>query len=262
MKMYFKGVLNSFRNKKILPVFLMELTFLIISGLLIYSYKRIVEIKQLAIGKNAAELQQILQSTSSELIEVAPLLQSFLLTFLVGGILLLVTIFLLYSFSRAKIWNYLTGKKLTRKSFWKWNGLNSLLILLLIIYLIPVAIIKTATNFIISFINNQTITLYLNNLLTIMLSFFFITLVYLIYYNFAKNYSVWKSIGDSFHVLKLKWNVIYKFLFTCVMLNIILTLIFYYPIKVFSPSLIPLILAMVSIFLLLAWYRTFLISKL
>ena len=72
--MYFKGVLNSFRNKKILPVFLMELTFLIISGLLIYSYKRIVEIKQLAIGKNAAELQQILQSTSSELIEVAPYL--------------------------------------------------------------------------------------------------------------------------------------------------------------------------------------------
>ena len=262
MNNIFRNVLSSFKNKKILPVFLIDIIFIGVVLFLSYSYSKVVEAKYLAIGKTQEELQQILLAASEELVKLAPILQSFLLILLLGGLLLIVVLFILYSFSRAKIWNKLLNKELTKKNFWKWNSLNLLLILILLVYIIPVAVVKFITGNIFNLINNPTIVLYLDNIINSLLTLFFLGFVYLIYYNFTRKYLVWSSIGDSFNMLKSKWSSFYKLLLVFIVVNSILSLIFYYPIKIYSESLVIIIINFILIILVFSWFKTYFVSTL
>ena len=87
-----------------------------------YTQQRSLELLQ---GRSTAELQQMLLSLNPE--QLAPFLASlkwFLITSLAGLTLLVVASVFLFSYSQARTWNYLHGKEVTSKNYWRWNLLN------------------------------------------------------------------------------------------------------------------------------------------
>src|SRR3989344_5256234 len=83
-----------------------------------YAQRRSLELLQ---GRTTAELQQMMLSLNPE--QLAPFLTSlkwFLVTSLAGLVILIVGSVLLFSYSQARTWNYLQGKKVAANNYWSW----------------------------------------------------------------------------------------------------------------------------------------------
>lgn len=258
--------IQSFKDKKILPIFLVDIVFFgVISALFYYFGEKIKEKSAAFTGFTSAEqLQQAILSSPEQAEILLTTMKSFILTFLIGLIILLALLVLGFALSRAWIWNYLLGKKLHRKNYWRWNLLVLTLIIPLVLYLFASLVVRGILSYLFSFLNNVTVLQLLNNLIVFVLILFFFVFVFIVYYLFTSQYRVWQSIGDTFNFIKIKWGKLWKFflfvLATGLVVNVILVfipkLITYFFIHPTTFSLLN-----TGIFLLfLAWMRVYLVK--
>ena len=245
--------LHSFKlGKQFTTTFLIDLISL---SLIIYafiwfsSYAQQASLELLQ-GRTTAELQQMMLSLNSQ--QLAPFLTSlkwFLITSLAGLVVLLIGSVLLFSYSQARIWNYLQGKKVTASNYWRWNLLNFSLFVPFLLFLGTLLIVKIIMMILLNippkllpvFYLTQSnlmenIRLVVDGAALFYMVVLFMLIVFFIYNNFAKSYKVWDSIGAGFSAFKKQWKkVLWLALFatasaliaTVILLPIKKALIFY-----------------------------------
>lgn len=232
-----------------------------------YTQQRSLELLQ---GRTTAELQQMLLSLNPE--QLVPFLTSlkwFLATSLAGLVILLIGLVFLFSYSQARIWNYLHGKKVTGKNYWRWNLLNLSLFVPLLLFLGVLFIVKLIMMLLLNippkfmplfYLNHsnliENIRLVIDGAALFYMVVLFIVIIFLIYNHFVKSYGVWDSIGAGFSTLKKQWKkVLLLVLFATV--SALLATVILLPIKkalIFYPLYSTLLNVVLAAFFL-AWLR-------
>jgi len=223
MNRHLQNFMDSFNSgKDFLYFFLADLVtfsliFVIFSWFTAYLQQKSFEVMQ---GKSMEELQQILASSNPE--QVLPFLnslRSFLIWAVAGIIILAVLSFLLYSLSRAVIWYHVGNKKVTKKTYWRWNLLNLSLIIPLSFFLLIFFVVKILASTIVSMIFTlfpvffaihskfaENFRLAFNGAVSFYLVLSFLVIIFMIYNRFSHNYKVWESLGSGFGVYKKNWK--------------------------------------------------------
>ena len=198
--------------------------------------------------------------------------KSLLLLAILGTIILVILAFLLYSLSRALIWNKLHHQKLTKKNYWKWNTLNLALIIPLLVIGLGFLIIRILFTLFLDFILKLNLRFYaahtnvfdvITTLLEGTLSFFLVLLIlifiFLTYHLFIQKYKVWASIGKAFQLLKKKQRKIWRVVLFTLLTGLILTLITYPLKQYFLYNPVPTMLIQFGLSLLFVnWLRLYL----
>lgn len=248
-----------------------SLIFVVFSWFAAYVQQRSVTLMG---GKSPEELSQILASAApAQLLPFMSEVKTFLLTMFLGVLVLVVLSFLLFSYSRAVIWNHLENKKVTKKNYWRWNLLNLALLIPFCGFLIAFVIVKILVSVMVNllfglmpvfYVTHVTlmdnIHLVINGVTSFYVVLFFVVLVLLVYHSFVKKYKVWDSIMAGFSAFRQQGKKIWLLLLLATTTAGVLTLITL-PIKqelLYSP----LVSALVNIditALFLAWLRLYLL---
>ena len=279
MNTHLRHYLDSFTlRKEFWTVFLIDLIFF---GGIAIIFSRFGQYLQstsatLMAGRTPEEIQQLLATAPEQALPFLEQLKSFLLLSFGSIILLVVLAFLLFSLEQAWIWNYLRKKKVTTKTYWRWNVLHVGLLIPLLIYGLGAGILKLLTSALFRVLANISPTLYfnhaavidsivliLNNAVSFFLILFFLVVLYLIYYVFTEKYKVLVSIQDAFVLVKIHWSSWWRMILLMVLTAVVLTAILIplrnwlliYPLW---NSLLNLIIS----FLFLGWTRMYVLSTL
>jgi len=277
MNNHFKNYFHSFKFK---PTYwktvFYDATFFILLTLIFSWMGRYLQQKSIEItaGKTPEQLQQMLASSPELLAVYLTQLKSFLVTVIILFFVLIIIFLFFYSLTRALIWNSLLKKKLTKKTYWRWNTLNLALIFPLLIFGIGYLIIKVIFGLLINLIltinpdfyithstGMEIIRTVLNGTVSLILGLILLVFVLLTYYSFTQKYKVWVSIGEAFSLLKKKWSRIWRLILFSLITAVLLTLITY-PLKMallYRPLILTLIQLVVSI-LFIAWLRMYLLQ--
>ncbi len=262
MNKHFKNYLNSFRLKKeYWNTLLIDVVFLgVISSVLIFFGSLLKEkAYMISQGKTTEQLQQMLLSMDPGLAQAfLSNLKGFVITFALGLIVILVGGLLLYSLSRKLIWDYLLGKEFNKKTYWRWNLLNLVLIVPIIIYLFAFGLVRLVLGYGVSLFKSQIVLDVFYNLANLFLLFILIVFIFLVYYNFAKEYKVWESVGKAFHLIKIKWKRIWPMFLLVLGTAVVLSLILWPVGRLFAYQTSVLMGVNIAISLLfLAWMRIY-----
>ncbi|MEK6939552.1 MAG: hypothetical protein AABX31_02385, partial [Nanoarchaeota archaeon] len=143
----------------------------------------------------------------------------FMLTSFLWLPLLAIGAFLLFSYSQARIWNYLQGKKVTKNNYWRWNLLNLSLLVPFLLFLATVLIVKIVTMILLNlppklmplfYLNHsnlmENIRLVIDGAVLFYMVVLFMVIIFLIYSHFVKSYKVWDSIGAGFSIFNKNWK--------------------------------------------------------
>lgn len=272
-----KDYLNSFKlKKKFWQTFLIDFIALAIIFASILMFSNYFQNRALAItgGKSVEQIQEWALSSPEQALPFFEGLKS-LLVF--GGILLFVIIigsFLLYSFSQALIWNALADKKLTSKNYWKWNLLLLALLIPLalggLLYLLIKVLFDSLLNFLLTLSSAfylqhtelmEIIQLTLSNFASFFLILMLLLLIFLVYYSFVREYKVWQSIGEGFHLFRLKWNKLWRILLFVAFTVLIITFILIPIKKIFPDAFASTIINLAVALLFLAWMRIYVLEN-
>lgn len=245
---------NSFKfEKNYFYSFLTEIIFwLIIAGLIM--------IFGLLISQRTANLlpyfnqapEQISQMLLTQAPEQLQLLLSQIMTlalFLIFGLLFLVLAFLfLFSFKEAFIWNLVAKKELTCRRYWRWNGLN----LMLFIFLLIFVIFSLLLNLGVSLLDKTISQIVLFFLILIFLFFAFI-----VYIEFVKRYKVFESIGNAFGLIRKSIKKLgFAYLFSLIIILILSLIVLLF--NKFIPYLLMMIITLIIWFIFITWLRFYL----
>lgn len=188
-------------------------------------FSRYLENKNVEIlgGRSVEQIQQLLVGSPEQALPYVQQLQSYLLSALGGLAVLAIAAFLLFSLAQGLIWNLLHQKKLTAKTYWRWNALQLALIIPLLLYALAAQIVKLMVTALLGGMTRLSPAVYLNNavlidalLLTLdkavslLLLLLALTILFLIYYQFAQHYRVWSSIGRGLSLVKTHWASIWR----------------------------------------------------
>ena len=177
------------------------LTILIIVGLF-YGFNFYLKEKTNALGSFSTpeQLQQALISMAPQEMENMLIqIKSILFVFLFGILFLVTASWLIYSYSRANLWNHLLQKKLAKSNYWRWNGLMALLFIITLIYALTALILKLLLLYLSSRLwQNTTFLQTIDNIANALFIIFFFIFVSVNYYSFAEKYKVFESVGETF----------------------------------------------------------------
>ena len=260
MNKHIKNYLKSFKFKKeYWYTLIVDGLFLGILAFGLYLFNELITKKAYLIsdGKSVDQIKQMLLSMDPVKAQAfLDTLRSFVFTFMIGTVILVVGSLLLYSLSRKLIWNYLTKHK-TR--YWKWNVLNLVLIIPLLIYLIIFGLVKLILNSLIILIKNKSLISFLDSSINLFFLLTFITFGFLVYYNFSKKYEAWNSIGKSFHLIRKRWVRIWPLFLLSLMTAVVLSALLWPITKLLAAQTVGLGIfsGVVSLFYL-AWLRLYL----
>lgn len=168
-------------------------------------------------GRSIEEIQQLAASGTEQLLPFLTEVRSFLLWSLAALLFLVLASFCLYSYSQAVIWNHLENKKVSRKTYWRWNALNLALLLPLagfsIVYLIAKIFLLLVIDFIygwfpVFYITHASLMDSIRMAVTGIVGFYlilvFVLLILFIYHRFSRKYKVWEAVSSGFILLKQK----------------------------------------------------------
>lgn len=271
--------LDSFKlGKQFATTFLIDLvslSLIIFSFLWFSSYTQQRSL-QLLQGRTTAELQQMLLSLNPE--QLAPFLASlkwFLLTSLMGIVLLVIGSVFLFSYSQARIWNYLQGKKVTRNNYWRWNVLNLSLLVPFILFFATLLVVKLVMLLLLNippklmpvfYLTHsslmENIRLIIDGAALFYMVVLFMAIIFFIYYHFAKSYKVWDSVGAGFSTFKKQWKKVLLLVLFATVSALIATVILL-PIKkalIFYPLYSTLLNVLLAAFFL-AWLRWYVFNS-
>lgn len=275
MNKHLQHYLDSFKlEKRFAVTFLIDLASL---SLIIFSFiwfssytqRRSLELLQ---GRTTAELQQMMLSLNPE--QLAPFLTSlkwFLVTSLVGLVILVVGSVFLFSYAQARTWNYLQGKKVAHKNYWRWNLLNLSLFVPFLLFLGVLLIVKITMMLLLNipprlmpvfYLTHsnlmENIRLIVDGAALFYMVVLFMVVIFLIYAHFVKSYNVWDSIGAGFSAFKKQWKRVLLLVLFATVSALIITVILL-PIKkmlIFYPLYSTLLNVAVAAFFL-AWLRMY-----
>lgn len=273
-----KTFLKTFQDKSILSVFLAEILSLGSIVLFFFLLSQFLQKKAqlLLAGRTPQEIQQLFITSPELAASLSKNLFSLIFWTLGGGLFLLLGTLLLYSFAKAWIWNFLEKKKLTRKTYWRWNVLHIAILLPLFFYALLAIVVRliifgavkiTFKNFPEFYLLHkplidQLIILF-NNFLNFSLLLVGFLFLFLVYHSFVQKYRVWESLGEAFHLLKVKFSLLGKIflqvLCTAMAFNI---LIFMVQRFLFPQQNIITGLTLGVLVLLLSWMQVFLVRTL
>lgn len=271
---------HSFKFKKnFLQNFIADLiSFSVILGFFFWLTSTL-QAKMLAIsgGKSTEQIQQMITTaTPEELVPFLTGLKSILVLGIFGLIFFAALSLLLNSLTNAYIWNTLSERKLTKKNYWRWNLLNLGLIIPVTIFGIFFLVCKLLLTYLFDklltispnfyFAHPQlmeTIKLLFQNCLNQFFFIAFLMMLFLIYYSFVKEYKVFVSIGDSFKIIKVHWNKLWRWfiavfltsLIVGIMVNLLVRLLSYHQ------NLIFVFTAIILLFFI-SWARIYLVKSL
>lgn len=279
MNKHLQHYLDSFKlGKQFTTTFLTDLVSLLViifSFIWFSSYtqQRSLELLQ---GRSTVELQQMLLSLNPE--QLAPFLASlkwFLITSLVGLVLLVVGAAFLFSYSQARNWNYLHGKKVTSKNYWRWNLLNLSLLVPLLLFLATLLVVKLATMLLLNippklfpvfYLTHsnvmENVRIMVNGAVLFYLIVLFIVIIFFVYNHFVKSYRVWDSLGAGFNTFSKNWKKVLLLVFFATASALIATVILL-PIKkaiIFYPLYSTLLNVILAAFFL-AWLRRYVFNS-
>ncbi len=271
--------LDSFKlGKQFATTFLVDLVSL---SLIIFSFtwfssytqQRSLELLQ---GRTTEELQQMLLSLNPE--QLAPFLASlkwFLITSLMGIVILAIGSVFLFSYSQARIWNYLQGKKVTKNNYWRWNLLNLSLLVPFIIFFATMLVVKLVMMLLLNippklmpvfYLTHsnlmENIRLIIDGAALFYMVVLFIVIIFFIYHHFVKSYKVWDSIGAGFSTFKKQWKKALLIVLFVTVSALIATVILL-PIKkalIFYPLYSTLLNVLLAAFFL-AWLRWYVFNS-
>jgi len=237
-----------------------------------YVQERSLEVMQ---GRTVTEIQQMVATLNPE--QLAPfvtMLKSFLIISVTGLLLLIIGSVMLFSFSQASIWNFLLGKKVTSKNYWRWNALNLSLLMPLFLFLMILLLVRVSLSLLLDlpaklapyfYLTHTTIMenirLIVDGAGIFLVIVLFIVIAFLIYFQFVKSYRIWDSLGAGFSRFKKQWKKILFLAFLATVSALIITVILL-PIKqalIFYPFLSTLLNVVLASFFL-AWLRYYLYS--
>ena len=271
--------LNSFKlGKQFAHTFLMDLaslSIIIFSFIWFSSYaqQRSLELLQ---GRTTAELQQMMVSLSPEqLLPFMTSLKWFLVTSLIGLVILIAASVLVFSYSQARIWNYLQGKRVTNNNYWRWNLLNLSLLIPLLLFLAVLLIVKLFMMLLLNlpaklmpifYLTHsnlmENIRLVIDGAALFYMVVLFIIVVFFIYHHFVKSYKIWDSIGAGFSAFNKNWKKI-LLLASFATVSALLTTVILLPIKkalIFYPFWSMMLnIALAAFFL--AWLRRYVFNS-
>lgn len=217
-------------------------------------------------GINSPEqLTQLISNAPVEQAQaIAADLKSLFMTVMVGLITLITFIIGFYSWNRAYLWNYLLGKKLSRKRFWKWNIFHFIIFL-------PLALVFLVATIILAFLESATgtlpypvviATLVIIYKLLILVSMLFFT--FLFYHNFANSYKAWLSIGDAFGIVSKHRKRLYRAFPIMILGVLIISTISALIGKLFfqEASWIPMFIYFALFIIYLSWMRVYVVEVL
>jgi len=226
-------------------------------------------------GRTAEEVQQLLASSSPE--EMLPFfteLKSFIIFSISSIGLLTIAFFLLFSLEQALVWNMLLHRKLTGKTYWRWNLLHLALLIPILLYGLFFTLIKVITAYIFRTVLTSSPALYLrhaalidsillilNNAVSFILGLLLLLLIFLIYNAFTEKYKVWVSIGEGCSRLKTHWSRVWRMLLLMVVVALLLTGILL-PLKQglqFYPLVSTILNVSISL-LFISWIRSYLVT--
>lgn len=205
---------QSYREwKKIVTSFLLDSGTALVLFLIFSIFGRLIKSKVDVImqGKTVEEVQQLFLSGS---LENAELLTGQVLSFaylFIGGLIILSIIsVLIYSFSRAYLWNYLSRQKFDFRRHWKWNGLTVIMLFFFILYSLIYLLVQFILKIVLATVNTTVASA-----ITQLISFFLLLLLCFYGFNasyyFVKTNQVWKSLGEAFHSFKSSFFIFILF---------------------------------------------------
>lgn len=262
MNKHFKNYLTSFKLKKeYWHTLLIDAAFLgaIVSVFIFFGNLLKEKAYMISQGKTTEQLQQMLLSMDPELAQAfLSNIKVFVITFALGLIVVLAGGLLFYSLSRKLIWDCLLEKKFDKKTYWKWNLLNLVLIIPAAVYLFAFGLARLILGYGVSLFKSQMVLDEFYNLANLFLLFIFIIFIFLVYYNFVKEYKVWESIGKAFHLIKIKWKRIWPMFLLIMGTAVVLSLVLWPVGRLFAyqaPVLVGINIAVSLLFL--AWIRIY-----
>jgi hypothetical protein len=142
-------------------------------------------------------------------------LQNLIYFFIIGLIIFIIVTILVFTLSRNLIWNYLMKKKFDRKTYLKFNLLNILfLVLILMVFLIlagiRIPVIMALANISVNF------AVYVSSIVFLIFYIAIIYFMYLVYINYVKTSKISKSFRNTFKLIKTKFaniGISYLFIF-------------------------------------------------
>ncbi len=195
--------LHSFKEwKKIIVSFLIDSGTALLIFLVLSIFGRLIKSKVDSImqGKSVEEVQQLFLSGSLENADLlTDRILSFAYTFVGGLIIISILCILLYSLSRAYVWNYLSHQKFNFRRHWRWNFMTLVMLIFFILYsaLYFLVVLFILPLFLAA--ANATAA----SVITQLASFFLLLLFFFYGFNvsshFVRSNQVWKSCGDAFH---------------------------------------------------------------
>ncbi|MDP3698447.1 MAG: hypothetical protein Q8R47_02575 [Nanoarchaeota archaeon] len=223
MNKHLQQYLDSFRlGKEFVRTFLIDLLSISIIVFVFTWFSSYTQARSLALlqGRTTEELQQMLISLSpQQLMPFMSALKWFLISSLIGLVVLLIGSVFLFSYSRARIWNHLQGKRVNSKNYWRWNLLNLSLLVPLLLFLAVILVVKLAMLLLLSlpeklmpvfYITHtalmENIRVMLDGATLFYLVVLFMVIIFLVYDHFVKSYKIWESIGAGFSSFKKNWK--------------------------------------------------------
>src|SRR3989344_1978102 len=215
--------LNSFKlGKEFVHTFVTDLVSLSLIILVFTWFSSYLQQSSLILlqGRTTAELQQMLLSLKPEQLQPFMVaLKWFLIIAVLGIVILIAASFLFFSYSRARVWNYLQGKLVNRSNYWRWNILHLSLIVPLLLFIVVLFIVKLLLSLLLSLPQKimpvfyfthsllmENIRLLFDGAALFYMAILLLVIIFLIYQHFVKSYRVWDSIGAGFSTFKKNWK--------------------------------------------------------
>jgi len=167
MNKHLQQYIDSFKVKKVFWVtFLTDLIFFGAVGLIFSQFSTYLQHKSVEImaGRTPEQIQQLILSAPEQALPFLEQLKSFLFVSVGTLALLVILTFLLFSLEQAFIWNTLQQKKVTSKTYWRWNLLHLGLIIPLLLYGLGAGIVKLGTSSLFQWLGNLNPAFYFQNL--------------------------------------------------------------------------------------------------
>ncbi|MDO8656929.1 MAG: hypothetical protein Q7K45_06855 [Nanoarchaeota archaeon] len=279
MNQHLQHYVDSLKVKKVFWItFLVDFIFFGAAGIAFSKYLTYLQNTSLELvaGRTPEQIQQLIATTPEQALPFLEGLKSFLLVSIGTLLLLAIITFLLFSLEQAFIWNTLQQKKVTSKTYWRWNLLYLGLIIPLLLYGLGAGIVKLVTSSLLRVLGNLNPSFYfqnaalvdgiilaLNNAVSFILVLFALLIIFLICSTFTEKYKVWSSISEGLSKLKPRWSVWWRMVLLMTATAIIITFIVI-PLRnaLFIYPFLESVLNVVVSFLFLAWMRIYVVSAL
>jgi hypothetical protein len=264
MNKHIRNYLRSFKvNKAFLYTLIIDVVAILLILGIVLAFGKVLGDKAFALsdGKTAEQLKvELLSGTEEQALEFLAKAKSFVFVFFAGTVLTFLLLMMAFSFSRAFLWNKIKRSKLTRKNFWRWNGISLIILFLAGAYFLIFAIFRIAFNVIFPLVGN-TIYFVFAKAVTLFFQLTFLLFVFLVFYSFVHKYKAWESVSDAFNLIKVHWNRIWR-MFLLSLLTILLISLVLYPLgkAFFYRQNLMTIINVVVLVLFMSWQRIYMLK--